>query len=436
MRLNFLVSGLVLCLLSACARGPEEPIFTGEPYLLVWAGDADRQNADFLAVIDADPTSDSYGKVQRTYPVRSRGNEPHALAPVRNDGRVFGGALLTNREFVFDLAKPLAARLLHVDEAGGGRRLSAPAEAVTLPNGHVVFACPDPVGYRGDPREVVGAAGGLVELDAGGQFVREVTGDDPEARGLVIAPYGIALTGNRLVTTNNGHGWSSTTRGERMPGISVQIWRADEVKLLKTVILEAGPRGEENLGPVSPRAGRRSPMLYVNTDGGGLYASDSITTAYPAFRLVFDFGEGSLPGGAAITPDDRFYVIALAGTGRVASLDLGDPYAPKAINNVRLGGGSDANARPHHLTMSADGSRVAVSGYTATVPGYTQDGDHRVNLVRLDTGTGRLRLDTSFRDEATGAVGVDFNRATWPHGPTGPARPAGMLFIAELPPAK
>src|SRR5438132_8196229 len=65
----------ILVLLSACARHPEAPLFTGEPYLLVWTGDADRQNSDFLAVLDADPTSPSYGKVLRTYPVRSRGNE-------------------------------------------------------------------------------------------------------------------------------------------------------------------------------------------------------------------------------------------------------------------------------------------------------------------------------------------------------------------------
>jgi hypothetical protein len=430
------VAGLALGLLSACSRGPETPIFTGEPYLLVWAGDADRQNADFIAVIDADPTSSTYGKVLRTYPVRSRGNEPHAFTPVRGDGRVFGSALLTNRVFVFDLQKPLAARLLHVDEGGAGRRLSTPAEAVSLPNGHVVVACPDRLGYRGDPREVVSAGGGLVELDADGQFVHEIAADDPEAQGLVIAPYGIALAGSRLVTTNNGHGWAASNRGERMPGIRVQIWRANEVKLLKTVILEAGPRGEENLAPLAPRAAHRGPMLYVNTGlGGGLYASDSIGTAYPAFRLVFDFGAGSLPGGAAITPDDRFYVTALSGKGRVASLDLADPYAPKALSSVRLdAGGAEASAAPHHLTMSADGTRVAVSDYTAQVPGYSQEGDHRVHLVRLDPGSGRLRVDTSFRDEATGAVGVDFNRATWPHGPTGPARPAGLVFITELAP--
>ena len=155
MRVTSLVAGLGLGLLSACARGPKEPIFTGEPHLLVWAGDADRQNADFLALIDADPTSDTYGKVVRTYPVRSRGNEPNLLAPVRADRRVFGSALLTNRVFAFDLRQPLAARLLHVDEAGPGRGLWAPQEAVSLPNGHLVVACSDRAGYRGDPREIV-----------------------------------------------------------------------------------------------------------------------------------------------------------------------------------------------------------------------------------------------------------------------------------------
>src|SRR2546426_6292576 len=73
------VAAAILVLLSACARHPESPLFTGEPYLLVWAGDADRQSSDFLAVLDADPTSPSYGKVLRTYPVPSRGNEPQAL---------------------------------------------------------------------------------------------------------------------------------------------------------------------------------------------------------------------------------------------------------------------------------------------------------------------------------------------------------------------
>src|SRR5262245_27473052 len=107
---------LALGVLGGC-RGPKEAHFTGEPFLLVWAGDVDRQNSDFLAVLDADPNSESYGKVLRTYPVRSRGNEPQRRnAAPRPDRRVFAGGVLTGRTFVFDVRQPLAARLVRVDE--------------------------------------------------------------------------------------------------------------------------------------------------------------------------------------------------------------------------------------------------------------------------------------------------------------------------------
>src|SRR5438045_8345388 len=125
---GWVVAGiLVLALWVAGCAGPEVPLFTGEPYLVVWAGDADRQNADFLAVLDADPTSPSYGKVLKTYPVRSRGNEPHALnTEPRPDRRIFATGLLTDRTFVFDLRQPLAGRLLPVDDPAPQRRFRPP----------------------------------------------------------------------------------------------------------------------------------------------------------------------------------------------------------------------------------------------------------------------------------------------------------------------
>jgi hypothetical protein len=83
--------------------------------------------------------------------------------------------------------------------------------------------------------------------------------------------------------------------------------------------------------------------------------------------------------------------------------------------------------------MASDGTRIAVADYTIDVPGYQRDGDHRVYMLRLDTETGQLRFDTSFRDETTDEVGIDFNRTKWPHGATGAARPRGLLFVAEPP---
>jgi hypothetical protein len=434
---------VVVGVLTACTRRPETPLFTGEPYLLVWAGDADRQNADFLAVLDADPTSPSYGRVLKTYPVRSRGNEPHALNAVpRADRRVFASGLLTNRTFVFDLRQPLAARLLHVDEPGPTRRFWAPQTYVTLPSGHVVVTCPDQAGYRGEPRELLAASGGLVEFDADGTFVREIPAADPAARHLIVAPAGAAAApaAGRLVTTSAGHGYTATTRGERMPGISVQVWKLDGLTLEKTVVLDAGPRGEENLGPASAGFLHRTPLVYVATDqGGGLYASDSVQGGNPAFQLVFDFGAGAVGGDLVITPDDRFLVEALGGMSRVAVLDLADPWRPKFVSAVRLDrdpldASKSRRGGPHGLAMSADGTRIAVSDYGVDVPGLVQDGDHRVYMLRLDPVTGRLRIDGAFRDELTGEVGVSFERISWPHGGTGAARPTGMLFVTPEPP--
>jgi len=221
------------------------------------------------------------------------------------------------------------------------------------------------------------------------------------------------------------------------------VWTLDGLRLLKTAVIDADKRGEENLGPATARFMNRKPVLYVSTDqGGALYASDSINTSNPVFQLVFDFGPGALGGGTAITPDDRFLVEVLGGSSRVVSLDLGDPWHPKLVSAVRLDRdpldpGKARRGGPHGLAMSADGTRLAVADYTADVPGYRQDGDHRVYLLRLDPATGRLRIDGAFQDELSGEVGVSFERASWPHGETGPARPAGLLFVTpEPPPAK
>ena len=225
-----------------------------------------------------------------------------------------------------------------------------------------------------------------------------------------------------------------------MPGISVQVWRLQDLQLLKTVVLEAGPRGEENLAPATVQFLHHEPMVYVNTaQGGALYASDSVQTAVAAFKLVYDFGADSLGGDSALTPDDRWYVGALTGKNRLVALDLADRWHPKPAGAVRFDRDPGDNSRaraggPSGLVMSADGARLAVADYTIDVPGYQRDGDRRVYMVRLDRATGHLWFDEGFRDELTGEVGVDFNRQRWPHGDTGPARPHGLAFLTPEPP--
>ena len=432
----------MLVSLGGCTRGPEQPKLSGEGYLLVWTGDADRQNADFLAVIGADPSAKTYGKVLRTIPVRSRGNEPQALVgDLRDDRRVFASGVLSNRTFVFDASEPAKTRLLAIDEPTGGRRLAAPHALASLPNGHVIVTAADPLGYRGEPEELLTRAGGLIELTADGQFVREIPANDPQARGLIIAPRGVAVlaSADRLLTTNEAHGYAGTTRSEWMPGISAQVWRLSDLTLLKTVILYAGARGEENLGPADVRFLHKRPMALIATSlGGALYGSDSLAANEPLFRLLFDFGAGAGGGQIGLTPDDRYLVEALSGKNQLVALDLDDPWHPRPASQLRFDRAPEDPervrvGRPHGVAMAADGIRIAVADYTVDVPALRSDGDHRLYMVRLDRLTGKLRFDTAFRDELTNEVGLDFNRTKWPHGETGAARPLGMLFVAEAP---
>ena len=46
-------------------------------YLFVWAGDADHTASDFLGVIDADPSSKTYGHIVASVPTGSVGTHPH-----------------------------------------------------------------------------------------------------------------------------------------------------------------------------------------------------------------------------------------------------------------------------------------------------------------------------------------------------------------------
>jgi hypothetical protein len=418
--------------------GTREPPFTGEPYLLAWAGDADREQEDFLTVIDAAPRSETYGGVLRTLTVGSRGNEPHGLSRVaRSDGLVFGTGVLTSRVFTFDVRTPLEPGLARVVDGEREWGLRAPLAVVSLADGPVLVTCPDRAGHRGTPRELFDAPGGLVEVDPRGRGTRESSAADKAARAFVVAPSDGAIVrrGGWLVTSNHAHGYAPTTESELVQGITVQVWSLADRRLRGLGVLEAGPRGQENLGPLAVRALSQRRMVVVAThEGGGLYVSDSLQLSTPSFRLVFDFGAEARPVGAAITPDDRFYVVALSGRDEIVSLDLHDPWRPRVADRLEIAtDGFRDGAHPSGLVMSADGTRIAVANYTIDVPAARLDGDRRVHLVHLDRATGDLRLDRAFVDEFSQEPGVGFGRTTWPHGASGAARPHGLLFVAPAP---
>lgn len=102
---------LPVCLLGfgACSNAPASELEPA-PYLFVWAGDHDEREGgtNFLAVIDADPASATYGDVVATAPLGGVGGMPHhseLLMPP--DRPLFANAFMAGETWLFDLSDPL-----------------------------------------------------------------------------------------------------------------------------------------------------------------------------------------------------------------------------------------------------------------------------------------------------------------------------------------
>jgi hypothetical protein len=59
--------------------------------------------------------------------------------------------------------------------------------------------------------------------------------------------------------------------------------------------------------------------------------------------------------------------------------------------------------------------------------GAENGGENRMLMALIDSTTGKLRWDESFRS-SDGALGVSFVREQWPHGATGEAFGHAALF--------
>src|SRR5262245_51503767 len=86
--------------------------FDGSRFLFVWAGDADKRESDFMAVVDVDPRSVSYASVVATLPVGATGTTPHHTEhEMPAGGTLWANGFETGQTFRFDLSDPLEPRL-------------------------------------------------------------------------------------------------------------------------------------------------------------------------------------------------------------------------------------------------------------------------------------------------------------------------------------
>jgi len=371
-------------------------------YMFAWTGDFGHEGNDFLAVIDADPASASYGKLITTVVTDQPTMQVHHTEYVMPaSGMLFANDHLAGRTFIFDVREPLAPKIVtsFTDMAG----YMHPHSYLRLPNGHVLAS------FQHSHHDMVegqlGGSGGLVEIDDQGKVIRSASSADPAFPGALLTPYSLAVLPeiDRVVSTD-----SSMHMDNVFSGVSYQVWRLSDLKLLKTANLDIGNNHYGHVSPQEPRIGPDG-AVYVQTLGCGIERISDIDKDQPTSKLVYNF-PGSMCGVPTIV--GHYFIQSVPITHGLIVVDIANGDKPVEVSRVKLSDGFS----PHWTGWDAKTQRVVVTG-----------SEPRLYMLKLDQATGKLTMDDAFHD-ADGKPGFDFANRDWPHGWKGSGLPHGVVF--------
>ena len=407
-KLRLLQVLLALIVIPSLAAGSTDalarlPTATGH-YLLVWAGDRDKKGNDFLAVIDADPSSASYGHLLTTLATDQQTVRVHHTEyAMPASGMLFANDHDAGRTFIFDVREPLHPKIVTSFTDMGG--YMHPHSYVRLPNGHVLVTFQHE--HHGSSAGS-GKTGGLVEIDDSGRVIRSASNADPAFASALLMPYGLVVLPavDRVVSTN-----SSMHTDDVFSGVTYQVWRLSDLKLLKTADFDVGPDHYAHISPEEPRLGPDG-SVFVQTLGCGLERITGIDTPEPKSKLVYTF-----PGNWCGVPTivGRFLVQSVPAAHGFIVLDLTDPAKPLEVSRLKL---SDRYFS-HWTAWDPKTGRLVVTA--SATP------DDRTYLLKFDQSSGALSVDEAFRD-TDGQPGFSFSERDWPHGWRGTGTPHGAVF--------
>ena len=393
---------LVFCVINVPVQSQEQKTPPPGHYLFAWSGDAARKGNDFLAVIDADPASPSYGHLVTTVATDQQTMYVHHTEyTMPASGMLFANDHDAGRTFIFDVRDPLHPKVAtsFTDMAG----YMHPHSFLRLPNGHVLATFQH--AHHGQSEGHIGASGGLVEIDDQGNVIRASSNADPAFPDALLTPYGLVVLPelDRAVSTN-----SSMHQDDILSGVTYQLWRLSDLKLLKTAYFDVGENHYGQMSPEEPRLGPDG-SIFVQTLGWGIERITGVKTDEPKSQLVYTF-----PGNWCGVPTivGRYLIQSVPATHGLIVLDIRNGVKPVEVSRLKF---SDTY-KPHWTGWDAKTQRVVVTGR-----------EPRLFMVKLDQATGALSMDDAFHD-AEGKAGFNFEERQWPHGWKGSGLPHGVVF--------
>jgi 56kDa selenium binding protein (SBP56) len=417
LRLKLLLCIASLVALAACRPTPSPP---KSDYLFVWAGDSAEKASDFLAVIDANPASAKYGSVVTTLPTGAVGTHPHHTeAEMPANGHLLANGFHAGRTWLFDLTEPTRPKIL--TEFGNRAGYSHPHTFVRLSNGNVLATYQYKVDSSAAVHEMgtmkMGAehaTGGLVEMDERGMVVRSGSAVDDAIADKRIYPYSVVeirALDRAVSTTTDMDSKDTVSTAEWM-----QIWRLSDLKLLKSIALKPGPRGDEQKFTGEPHLLPDGKSVYIHTFNCGMYLVRGLESASPTATFVKGF-QGTDCGVPILT--GHWWLQPVPEAHALLALDITDPEHPREVSSVSLG----ADVGPHWIAINPSGRRVVL-----TAGGWSSREGNRLYVIDFDPATGMLAIDSRFKDPGSARPGIAMTGRTWPHGFTGTAVPHGTVF--------
>jgi hypothetical protein len=399
-------AALIFCVVSGPLKSQDRKTTPVEDYLFAWAGDAEQKGNDFLAVIDADPSSASYGKLVTTLATDQKTIQVHHTEyTMPASGMLFANDHGAGRTFIFDVRDPLHPKIANSFTDMGG--YMHPHSYLRLPDGNVLATFQHAHHAGGDM--VTGATGGLVEINDEGKVIRSASSADPAFADALLMPYSLVVLPelDRIVSTN-----SSMHLNEIFSGVTYQVWRLSDLKLLKTEYFDVGENRYAQISPEEPRLGPDG-SIFVQTLGCGIERITGINTDQPTSHLVYSF-----PGNWCGVPTivGHYLIQSVPDLHGLVVLDIANAAKPVEVSRLKL---TDTYS-PHWTAWGSKTQRLVVTSSGSPV-------DHRLFLLKLDQATGAITVDDAFRD-TDGKPGFNFGDREWPQGWKGTGAPHGAVF--------
>ena len=392
----------LLSLILACAMAPavaqDQPGTPGS-LLFAWFKDNDGEHPAFLAVIDSDPDSPSYGQLLTTTPtdvaLTDAHHTPHHL-PV--NGRIFANAFRDGKTFIFDIEQPHLPQLAGSFETIEG--YSFPHSFVEQASGNFLVTFQS----SGEDNDQVG---GLLELTPDGELVRAASAADSGATDF-IRPYSLEIVPefDRIIS-------SSTDMFGTQATDHLQLWRLSDLSLLDTMSLPAGERRNIQQIPLETRLLGDGQSAYVVTWNCGLYHLTGIGGNSMTATLVWDFASRACAIPLRI---GNYWIQAVGESWQVVVLDIRDPAAPQLATVRQLPDGF----QPHWMAAEPGGNRIVLTGYDKL--------SDRIVFLKWDERVETISVIDDFGVQDGVLSGFRTDRKIWPHGKTGEATAHGVMF--------